>query len=214
MKSTFRSLCHATLIANVIAAFGVDAVNLAFDPTSTSVVAGLAAAGVGLFSVGTSIAAAVLVCIWMYDAAQNLRTFGHEGLTFTPGWAVGWWFVPFANLVKPMHALAEIWRASNPASIGEGPQAWRSLGPAPTLFGQWWAAWIAGNIVSNVSSKIHEPSVSGAVGLLGSAALTFAAVRLIGIMKDIDQRQDASFARVKDAQQMQLLAESAPYRAP
>ena len=41
---------------------------------------------------------------------------GAGGLRYTPGWAVGWLFVPFANLVVPYFVFTEIWRNSIPAT--------------------------------------------------------------------------------------------------
>lgn len=50
---------------------------------------------------------------WVYCTAVNLRTLGVEGLRFSPGWAVGWFFVPIMNLFRPYQAMSEIARASD-----------------------------------------------------------------------------------------------------
>jgi hypothetical protein len=49
---------------------------------------------------------------WIYRASVNAHALRSE-MTITPAWAVGWYFVPFANLVKPLHAMREIWLASH-----------------------------------------------------------------------------------------------------
>lgn len=53
---------------------------------------------------------AVFFLIWVYRAHANVRALGFGELKFTPGWAVGWWFIPFFNLVQPARAMAELYR--------------------------------------------------------------------------------------------------------
>lgn len=92
-------------------------------------------------------AATVLVfAIWIYRVAQNARALGAAGFTITPGWAVGWYFLPIANLWMPYKAMSEIWRASrNPA----GWQADR----AGEFLGWWWAMWVVSYLVGNASGQ-------------------------------------------------------------
>src|SRR5688572_5676802 len=40
----------------------------------------------------------IVVGMWIYRAHANLSDAGVDGLEFTPGWAVGWYFIPIANL--------------------------------------------------------------------------------------------------------------------
>ena len=82
----------------------------------------------------------VLWCIWQHRAHSNLRAFGRNGLRYTPGWAVGWWFIPFASLWKPLGAMSELWKSSEPT---DDPNAWLRARPW-WLLGLWWACWIGG----------------------------------------------------------------------
>lgn len=50
----------------------------------------------------TMMASFVFIGMWIYRAAWNGRVFaGARQLDFTPGWSVGWYFLPIANLWKP-----------------------------------------------------------------------------------------------------------------
>ena len=49
---------------------------------------------------------------WIYRTNFNLRALSQERMSFTPGWSVGWYFVPIANLFKPYQAMKEIWANS------------------------------------------------------------------------------------------------------
>ena len=54
----------------------------------------------------------VLILMWIYRANHNARALGAANMDFTPGWSVGWYFIPIANLWKPYQAMKEIWKAS------------------------------------------------------------------------------------------------------
>ena len=69
-------------------------------------------------------------------------------MTITPGWAVGWHFVPFASLVKPFHAVVEIWKVS------ANPNDPESVLWPETLLRSWWALWLIANIGANISFRM------------------------------------------------------------
>ncbi|HET8680304.1 MAG TPA: DUF4328 domain-containing protein [Micromonosporaceae bacterium] len=82
----------------------------------------------------TLLASIVLVIIWLYRARKNLEAFPGAEQTLRAGWAIGGWFVPFANLVIPYRVMANVARASlhRPST--------------PVLAGVWWGFWLAANI--------------------------------------------------------------------
>jgi Domain of unknown function (DUF4328) len=53
-----------------------------------------------------TIASGVVWLVWTHGC-QRVLTRLAAPVRFTPGWAVGWWFVPFANLVKPYQVMRE-----------------------------------------------------------------------------------------------------------
>ncbi len=86
---------------------------------------------------------AVPFLIWFHRVHKNLRSLGNRGLIFTPGWAVGFFFVPLLNLVRPFQAMREAWHGSDPGHMGldvasQGSKFGRRLG-TPSLVGWWWA---------------------------------------------------------------------------
>jgi hypothetical protein len=60
-----------------------------------------------------TIAAVVLVMIWMYRLAANLRAM-HRGTRWGPGWAIGGWFLPPLLYIIPFLMFREMWKASDP----------------------------------------------------------------------------------------------------
>gem|GEM_PF-413908 len=77
----------------------------------------------------------VLALKWIHRANFNARQLGAEGMRFTPGWAVGSYFIPIVNLWKPYQAMKEIWKASS------SPSNWQGA-PSGALLGIWWFLWL------------------------------------------------------------------------
>jgi hypothetical protein len=105
------------------------------------------------------IATAIVWCVWQFHAQTNLVKRHVPGLRTTPGWAVGWWFVPVANLWKPYRAMSELARAS------DDPEGWRAA-PRPWALVPWWLTWIASTTITRVVSLQASPSTPEAARLL------------------------------------------------
>jgi hypothetical protein len=91
-----------------------------------------------------------LVCLaWLYRVYTNLPALGGRDLRFTPEWAVGLWFIPFAHFYYPYHVIREIWRASDP---GGAEESQLEVGSPSALIGWWWAV-----VVSAVAFGFYYP---------------------------------------------------------
>ncbi len=99
-----------------------------------------------------SLLIAVLFMIWVYRSTKNLGAFGCEGLRYSPGWAVGWFFIPLANLVMPVLVMTEISKASQPYA---DQKDWRSF-PLPAVIPIWWAIYIGTFFVSLIIVLINR----------------------------------------------------------
>jgi hypothetical protein len=152
---------------------------------------------IALLQIPIFIATVVFFLMWLYRAHSNLVHLRPVNLQFTPGWAVGWWFIPFANLVKPFQAVREVWWESDPQVDAEPSFLSVSLHSAPTFMGLWWAFWIASNILSNISGRVFDPNdistvvVSGYVFIVTGVFSAVAAGLAIYVVKDTTARQEA-----------------------
>jgi hypothetical protein len=142
----------------------------------------------------------VTFLIWLHRAHSNLSALDAGNLEFTPGWAVGWWFVPFANLVKPFQVVREVWWESNPdADPNERVFLSASLRTAPTYMGVWWAMWIIQNVVANITSRVYDPdtmenvAIGGVLFMVGGVLTAVAAGLAIMVVRDITQRQASRY---------------------
>ena len=106
----------------------------------------LVAAAVGLISLCT-LATIVFFGRWIYLAHRNLPELGATRLEMPPGWAVGWFFVPIANLWKPYQAMRSLWRSSHDVVR---PELQDSTWVLPT----WWTVWLISTILGNVETQM------------------------------------------------------------
>lgn len=137
----------------------------------------------------------VLVCMWLYRAQANLHAAGHEDLEFSPGWAVGWYFVPVANLFKPFQAMRELWNTSHLAQNDFG-------GEAPPTVKYWWFGFVGGNILSNIGFRFQNANYPGdsgytvgtAIGAVGTILTIASAYFLLQLVREILQAQKSGMA--------------------
>lgn len=150
---------------------------------------------VGLLSFAVQIATIVVFCMWIYRAHDNLALLGVEGCKYTPGWAVGFFFVPILNLVRPLQVVQEIWKASDPR-IPPGSPEWMYNGNS-ALAGFWWAFWLTANITANIglrmtmseASSLEELRLGVGIEIASDLAYLVAGLLVIILIQLIMKRQ-------------------------
>lgn len=93
----------------------------------------------------------VLGGMWIYRVACNVRALGADDLDDSPGWAVGWYAVPFANLVRPFRAMRQIFLAS------EKPHDWDD-DRKPALIIVWWTLFLLCSIGGYITGRFTRGS--------------------------------------------------------
>jgi hypothetical protein len=152
-------------------------------------------AGMSLLSLAVSIGSWISVGMWLHRAASNLRGLGRYGMAFSPAACIAWFFVPVANLWKPLQAVGELWRASDPTA-DQG--SWVSS-PGTPLLATWWSAWMLASFIS-VGPLLARGMPASAVATIGLTAKVFsgvAAVGLVGLMRGIASRQAQAATRMQ-----------------
>jgi hypothetical protein len=94
-----------------------------------------------------TIATIIVFARWILLAHRNLPALGARVIDFTPGWAVGTFFIPILNLWKPYQAMKSLWRISHDA---HNPDAQHE----PWLLPVWWTLWIVSNILGNAVMRL------------------------------------------------------------
>ncbi len=157
---------------------------------------------IGALQLLTLVFTVIFFLMWIHRAHRNLPALGARDLKFTPGWAAGWFFVPFMNLFRPVQVVTEIWKASSPETNTLDGTAWKSA-PASPLVRLWWAAWIIAGVVGQVAARLSLRAetletilVSSWAILVSDAIDMVAAVLAILVVSNIDKMQEAKTAQI------------------
>ena len=129
--------------------------------------------GVALASVGVYVLAGIAVLMWLHRVVRNNQSLGERYLRFSPGFAVGCWFIPFVNLVLPYQAVREAWGASDPELPWSTPDTRRRSGSSGLVLA-WWLTFIAGSL-AGLATLGFGPS-SGVDVLTRVRAITYITV--------------------------------------
>ena len=104
----------------------------------------LALVYLGWFAV--NLVTAFLVLKWIYRVNANAQLHASD-MSVSPGWNVGFFFVPVLTWWKPFQGVRETWQVSH------GPEHWRDM-PVPGLLRWWWACWLASSMIGYVSMRL------------------------------------------------------------
>lgn len=132
------------------------------------------------------IACAITYFIWLYRANSNVHAAGAEGVR-SPGWAVGGYFIPAANIALGIDAMREIWKAS------KSPEGWKNL-KTTRLVPIWWGCWLFGNAAllfadSDRAGNLTVLAFRSNARLISYALLLVAIATLVAIVSGISKFQ-------------------------
>jgi len=102
---------------------------------------------VGLLQTGLYLITMIVFGVWIVRANKNVRALGATDLRITPGWALGYFFVPVICLWRPYQAMKDLWRAS------KDPENWNSV-ECGSILPVWWTLWIVANFLGQISIRV------------------------------------------------------------
>lgn len=160
---------------------------------------------VGLVQMIAYFATIIPFLMWWHRAYKSLSVISETPTKYTPGWAVGYWFIPIWNLVRPYQIGKELWERSTPAR-----DASHDYSPSAGIVGLWWLLWIATNVVGNIllrasfaaetSEELTQQTAMQLVLDAGSIALDLCAILVV---RGIDSRQEFKRAMLTDGNREQ-----------
>ncbi|MFC7336357.1 DUF4328 domain-containing protein [Haloferula chungangensis] len=147
----------------------------------------LALSGSAILFLILYIATIVAFARWIIRSSKNAWLFSRQSnqfiTTITPGWAVGYYFIPIINLWKPYTAMREIRDATDQGIL-------RGVLPF------WWTTWVASAILGQISFRLGnradtiEKYISSSVFDLVVLPLSLAlSVLAIILVRDITRAQ-------------------------
>ena len=160
----------------------------------------------GYLYIGGFVVATISFLVWLNRASDNLAALDVDDQRFSPGWAVGWWFVPIMWLFRPYQVVKEIWQGSHPDTAASDPFQWRDA-PVSPLLGLWWAAWLVSNWVSNIAARLFFAGDGTAEDLIRadwlsviSSAISLVALALVIVLvRQITSNQAGKHSALQSA---------------
>jgi hypothetical protein len=158
---------------------------------------------IGFVQTGLHIVAAILFLIWIYRAHKNLKSLNVTDLRYTPGWAIGWFFVPIMSFFRPYQVVSEINKASDPnmgASIDS--TSWKNVATSP-IVGLWWAFFLISNFIGQIAlrtilsgEELSDLLISTNVYMVSDAIDIVGFIITILVVQRISQYQKTKYSLV------------------
>jgi hypothetical protein len=137
------------------------------------------------------IATVVAFIGWVHSATKQVQRVRPELLRHSPGWAIGAWFVPFLNLVRPPQIVNDVRRLGAPDVLHE----------RKVLVGWWWGLFLASRFAVWGFAYSGDPNTgevnldslrsSAVASIVWSLVSIAAAVLAIAVVHTTTRRVDA-----------------------
>jgi hypothetical protein len=174
----------ALILSGVTVAQGLAIVD---DPSSTSA-SGIAeweafsGAANGLYIVAL-VASGIAFFAWLWRVVDNIPSLGGGQPSISPLGAIGWWFVPGANLFKPYQIVADVWRRLGSTSDDRRTR----------FVVAWWVAWVGGTLAGWLLGWIEPTTIADLRGVLILTTIAIAlqvlgGIFLIRIVSEVERR--------------------------
>ncbi len=151
---------------------------------------------------------AIVFVWWFHRAYKNLLPLGAAPLRYGTGWAVGGWFIPFFNFVRPKQVMNDIWRASDPAL----PPAKQAAGrPVSPLINWWWAFFILSEIAGRLLLRMSRDANS-LPEVIALSRMTLA-TDVLSLALDVLAIEVVRRVTARQAARAEVLAHPAPVEA-
>jgi hypothetical protein len=151
----------------------------------------------GLFSLAylaILITSGVFFLRWTYRSYANLEAFGAQGLRTTPGFAVGYFFIPVLNIYQPYNIFREMWQGSN-LELTSTAALDRKAIKTPPMLATWWLLWIFAGVLNNLTARSSEGvQVALTFAVAYALVIAFDAYLAVTVVRRLTAMQDAKWA--------------------
>lgn len=129
----------------------------------------------------TYLATAAVFVTWFAIVVRRLHAARPLEFRHRAGWAIGAWFVPLLNLVRPKQIADDAWHAAAGRAVR-----------VPLVFHFWWALYLIGNLTTYVGTRLtnsDDPNTlmnGDRVGAVGHGIWAVAAILAIVVVARLD----------------------------
>lgn len=134
----------------------------------------------------------IVFLAWLSRSVDNAPVLGAGRPSVTPGWSIGWWFVPIANFFKPYQIVRDLNTRLAPVALAAGNG----------VILAWWIAWIArypAEVVQlGLAAPVNLDSLGGwfMAGVVYDAVTLAAAALAVLVIRQVQARAVARAAEM------------------
>jgi hypothetical protein len=107
----------------------------------------------GSVQIAISVANFILWFVWIFKSNKLAQAFGASGMKYSPGWSIGWYFVPILNLFHPYLAMKELYLASLSPKQFDVNRDVTEQPESLNFVGMWWLFWIVDSGISKFAFR-------------------------------------------------------------
>lgn len=145
----------------------------------------------------------VIWFVWVFKSNKLARALGATRMQYSPGWSIGWYFIPIANIFKPFLAMRELYMASMSPGYLDMSSEQEEMPGSLHVVTLWWLFWLAdgwvGRIVFKYSLKaeaMDELVFVSKLNIFAELLNAASAVFCVLLVKLIWRAQSESFTRL------------------
>jgi len=113
----------------------------------------------GFVEFGAFVLIAILFLRLLYKGVQQAKGYTTPFTYVSPGWAVGYWFIPLMNLYRPFEVVKALSKACGQQAGGEGKPV-----VGEQLLSAWWALFLISNAAGWALTR-SDTDLDSAVGV-------------------------------------------------
>ena len=156
-------------------------------------------------------ASTIVFCMWIFRSNKLARSLGASAMTYTPGWSVGWFFVPIANLFKPYFAVKEIYLATMDPKGFDTEQEVESQPESLNILKLWWLVYLIDRFLGTAATRlafradaIDELITANSLMLASDVATVIASLATIWLVREFARQQETTLSAAHAQPELQV----------
>ena len=145
----------------------------------------------GILQLALYVTTGIAFIAWFHRSYRNVTALNPEAARYRTGWAIGGWFVPLLNLIRPKQIADDMWRGTTSLPEKVNP-----------LLHWWWglflAQWLLGGVIANLSSSaetLEELTTSSSFLIAADVSSLAAGILAILVVVELSRRIRGSAAQ-------------------
>lgn len=168
---------------------------------------------VGLIQVAVFLGLSIVWFMWIYRSNKLARALGASRMTYSPGWSVGWFFIPIANLFKPYFAMKEIYLATLDPRQFNTEQDVEDQPESLNILKLWWLVYLINRLVGAatlrtvIDAETLDQLIRSNSFAFAACITTMASALMINwLVREFTQKQDMAIAAAQSAPDPQTIS--------